>query len=352
MNTTDHTPDKGPDEQVKSKKRAPFRVWLGRFTISLVWSTLGKWTAVTLIGLFATLAGIAYTAVHDDELVIVTSFGRISEGPLKPGIYWYMPYFNVIRRYTTTRQFLLITDKTVEANKEFIESHFQDGISVNTSDRVPVMVVLEVSYCIEKNTHTVQSFVRNFGRSPSNYGTDKIEKLIADICRNAARSVLANSKLTDIESDVESKCAQMRSKVMGSKTGQISTNDTESLGDLGISIRSLGYRVQPNPDIQRAQITETIKFQQEQLRKQTIEARSIADEKELELKEKLAVRRLETAKAEREAFEMSVESTPQKLRMELLNKWDGKLPGVLLIGEDTSKFIQDVGVEAIQKQRK
>lgn len=296
-------------------------------------TTIGKWLGITVIAAVSTVAGLAYTAVHDDELVIVTSFGKIVQGPLEPGIHWYTPYFNVVRRYPTTRQFLLITDKSIEPRKPFIEAFFDEGITITTADKIPMSVVVELSYRIQKSPNTVKAFVADFGRSSTEYGTEKIEKLVADSCRTSARSVLANVPLKEAETEIDKNSDQIRAHAMEQRA---------QLRSLGVSIVTLGYRLRVDKQVNDSRIKESIKTQQEEARLRTISAKAEADRAEVQASLELAQKRLELARLERAAFDASAESSPQKLRQTIVQKWNGAVPTTLLLGNDQGTLVDDL----------
>ncbi|HYE60421.1 MAG TPA: SPFH domain-containing protein [Phycisphaerales bacterium] len=328
-----------------TKKRRVIR-FLAAVGRAVFLTTVGKVVAVSTISLAATVAGIAYTAVHADELVMVTNFGKVIDGPLPPGIYFYWPYFNQIRRYPATLQFLLITDKNVIAGKAEVAALFQESIEVQSKDRVPVSIVLETSYHLVKDQHTVHAFVREFGRSSTEYGTAKIEKLIADICRNATREVVANNSLQDLEASP----TKISEAIMSAASNSFrDASGQGALAQLGISIHSLGYRMKINPAIQQARMAEATKQQTEVMRKETIAKKADADALELDSKSKLAAARLAEAKANREAFDASEENSPHKLLLSLLQKWDGRLPNAVILGNDAGGLAPELIAEALRR---
>ncbi|MEZ5461636.1 SPFH domain-containing protein [Dokdonella sp.] len=311
--------------------------FLKRLSAAIFFTTAGKWMAIVLISSISTVAGFAFTPVHDDELVLVSSFGRVTEGPLDPGIHWYMPYFNVIRRYPTTRQFLLITDKTVEPEKILVEALLDDGVSVNTADNVPIKVLLEVSYKLDKSSLAVVALIENFGRSSTQYGEAKIEKLIGDICRNAARSVLTSKTLTEVETQV----VNNSEAIIDLAIAKGSNRRYSSIPELGISILTLGYRIKVNVEVSKSRIQSATELQIEELRKRTIAARAAADETEINLNLALAQKRVELAKLRRAEFDESPESLSWQIGNDLTQRWNGSLPNVVAIGRDLAELTID-----------
>lgn len=338
-----HTPS--PPAPAPRQRRSLLRA-LGNVIVVSCFSAFGKFMAFVVIASITTVAGLAFTAVRADELVVATSFGRIIDGPLQPGIYWYWPYFNTIQRYPSIREFLLITEKRVEGGTVYTEALMEEGIGVSTKDHVPVTVVLELSYQILRDRTILERFIQNWGLANADRAIEKLEKIIADRCRSAARSVLEQADLATIEKNP----VDCSSKILVAATQRIVVEGHaefgEPLADIGVSVLSLGYRLRVDPEVKKARAAQAAARETQVSRLLTIESEHAVDMRELELRAKLQSAQLEEARAARQVFESSPESAPQSVRLKALQKWDGRLPGVLLVGADLGQYVDLLGDRA------
>jgi len=317
------------------------------------WSfRIGNWIvshviAKLIVGFVLTILALAATKINHDELVIHTRFGKHVAGPLNPGLHFFFPYIDEIRRYSTVLQFLLITDKSVKPDITFEEVYFAEGVAVTTSDNVDAKIVLEVVFGIEKNPKTIDKFVESFGRVDSAYGTQKIGKLIADTTRGISRSLFSQVQvreaetnnllyseiIRDLSNNPSNRLAHLPN-ALGSRLND-ATKELQHpyLSELGIHIHRLGYRFQPSKEFLAARSASGILLVQEKNREEIIAAEKQSALSALKAKEDLQKKELELASGQAEIYSKLPDGDRQKIVRKLIEQWDGRLPQILAPGQ-------------------
>lgn len=289
-----------------------------------------------LVGLLLVVFTVSAEIVNHDELSIKTRFGEKVGKPLEPGLNFIFPFMDEIRRYKTTIQFLLITDKSVSNNKEFQEVLYDEGVSVTFSDRIDAKLVFEVSYQIKSDEDNVGLFISTFGREESDEGIVKIEKIIADTVRITSRSVLSKVDFESAEKKVIEYSAIIKNISNGKDDGDHDISkylQQPSLGELGIEVVRLGYRIQASKSYRDSRKSLANEIDIELDRKRLIEAKMASDDLESERLKKEAEFKLELAKLRRKEFEALPDSAKEKILASIVNKWNGSLPRVLNMDE-------------------
>ena len=243
---------------------------------------------------------------------------------------------------------------SVSPDKDFQELLYQEGVGIVTKDDVDAKVVLEVTYAIQKDESTIDDFVSTFGRSETDEGVRKIEKLIADRTRKLARLLLNNVELED----AERRNVEFERVILDFSNGEnipdanlpddfeeeiISNfrNLAESpLSDIGVKIYTLGYRIQPSSEFELSRRNAAIELESQRSRVRIAEEQMKADEAEHIRMQAEAEGEVDLAGIRAREFEAAPESDPTKMILAVIEKWDGQLPKV--VGESDATLLLEI----------
>lgn len=279
------------------------------------------------------------TAVKDYELVVVRKWGKRVDGAVEPGPRWFWPIQNTVHRYDTRPQH-------IELKGAFSPGEPM-GIGARTRDRRHVGLVTTIHYTLDSENW--EAIDDNFGSDDSAESRQQIETRIVSEVRHAIQNLVPQYELEYLHShrgelihDVLFTLELTNTEEPGSQTDMddqpiIIVPPTplpiERLQAVGIVIKYLEMQLD-TPDGFEQEMDELAAIEADE-KKATAKAPQLVQEKLVAAAEQEIANIWARASAEHELEMLQAKSQAAPLTS-FLDKWDWRLPQVIVVGSDTS----------------
>lgn len=317
-------------KKIKGTAKKPF----GRFFDWVLGALIGKLALKVIIafglGLVAAIP-LAYKSAYPDELIIEFTLGEPTNYSVTPGPHWIWPIVQTWERYDARIQYISINTKTGDAK--------ESGISALSADNVRIGVLVDIHYKIDKSKGFV--ITEAFGYQESNEMKQRIKDRVISEVKLAVRTLSPYYTVDQMLHNRQVLINNVRWMLGISKDFQdLSGVSLEaknlpkiqaSLTDLGLIVDHFSMAFEPDQTYKNARIAvrkqiyaKTQSMVSQDKLKQQLEEEEINSQLD-------ALKNKSKADSIRELAKASLE-TP--LHAMFFEKWDGKLPMIIVVGED------------------